>query len=130
MREGDSAVEPPKVSDVLRAHFLTLAGVTQEMLGEALGVSRHSVNELMNGRRAVTAVMALRLARVLGTDPEFWMNLQQAQDLHEASLTYAAEIASLTPLRAEVSHEDVVRPFEEIFGEPLARRKVTAAAGP
>ena len=108
--------EPPKVSDVLRRHFLALDGITQESLGEALGVSRHSVNELMNGRRAVTAVMALRLARVLGTDPEFWMNLQQGWDLYDASKTYAAEIETLKSLRREQRHEEVVQPFEEVFG--------------
>jgi addiction module HigA family antidote len=117
MRNGEAATAPPRVSDVLRAHFLTLDGVTQEKLGEALGVSRHSVNELMNGRRAITAVMALRLARVLGTDPEFWMNLQQARDLYEASGMHADEIAALTPLRREVGLAEVVRPYDELFGE-------------
>lgn len=107
--------EPPKVSDVLRRHFLALDGVTQESLGEALGVSRHSVNELMNGRRAVTAVMALRLARVLGTDPEFWMNLQQACDLYEARRDYRDELASLKPLRREYAHDEIIRPLGEVF---------------
>jgi antitoxin HigA-1 len=116
MRKGDSSIQPPKVADVLRAHFLKLDGVTQESLGEALGVSRHSVNELMNGRRAVTAVMALRLARVLGTDPKFWMNLQQAWDLYEASRTHGTAITDLKPLRHEQRYEDVVRPFDEVFG--------------
>src|SRR5947209_1901266 len=83
-RMKESGFEPPKVSDVLRAHFLQLEGVTQDKLAAALGVSRHSVNELMNDRRGVTAPMAWRLAHVLGTDPHFWMNLQIERDLFES----------------------------------------------
>lgn len=115
--------EPPRVADVLRRHFLGLEGVTQESLGVALGVSRHSVNELMNGRRAVTAVMALRLARVLGTDPQFWMNLQQNWDLHQARREHGETIDRLKPLRAEHAFDEVARPMEEVFGSDDAGAK-------
>jgi addiction module HigA family antidote len=115
MDKSEIPPEPPKVAEVLRRHFLRLDGVTQERLGEALGVSRHSVNELMNGRRAVTAVMALRLARVLGTDPEFWMNLQQNWDLHQARRDHGAAIEKLKMLRAEQGFDEVARPFDEVF---------------
>jgi plasmid maintenance system antidote protein VapI len=83
-------------------------------------VSRHSINELMNGRRAITAPMALRLARVLGTDAEFWLNLQQSSDLFEARQDLEKELAALTPLRAEISETDVVRPAPDLFRRPVA----------
>jgi addiction module HigA family antidote len=108
-------LEPPKVSDVLRAHFLQLKGITQDKLAAALGVSRHSVNELMNDRRTVTAPMAVRLGRVLGTDPHFWMNLQAERDLFEAQRDLRDEILALEPLLQTKDESDVVRPFEEIF---------------
>ena len=115
--------EPPRVADVLRAHFLQLEGVTQDKLANALRVSRHSVNELMNNRRSITAPMALRLARVLGTDPHFWMNLQMERDLFEARHEYEDEISSLEPLLEEQTEADVVQPFETLFGAVGRERK-------
>src|SRR5689334_19254413 len=114
MPNSEMQIEPPKVADVLRIHFLALGDITQEQLGDALGVSRHSVNELMNGKRAVTAAMALRLARVLGTDAEFWLNLQQASDLHHAQKEYGKEIGRLKPLRVRRSVEQIIRPLSEV----------------
>lgn len=108
-KETNRLLEPPRVSAVLREHFLCLDGVTQEGLAEAMGVSRHSINELMNDRRTLTAPMALRLARVLGTDAEFWLNLQQAYDLFWACEELASELQSLTPLRRRVEEADIVK---------------------
>lgn len=115
MKEMNRLPEPPRVSEVLRAHFLTVEGVTQDRLAQAMGVSRHSINELMNDRRSITAPMALRLARVLGTDPEFWLNLQQARDLFEARREFDDALARLTVLRRKVSENDIVRPARGAF---------------
>lgn len=109
MKETDRLHEPPRISDVLRAHFLTIEGVTQDRFAQAMGVSRHSINELMNDRRSITAPMALRLGHVLGTDPEFWLNLQQARDLFEARRDLGKELGDLAILRAPVTEADVVR---------------------
>jgi addiction module HigA family antidote len=125
MAERSVQIEPPKVADVLRIHFLALGEITQEQLAEAMGVSRHTVSELMNGKRAVTAVMALRLAQVLGTDPEFWLNLQQASDLYEARTQHGSEIARLKPLRGRRSVEQIIRPLNEVFAVQ-ARESATA----
>lgn len=109
MKEAKRLIEPPRVSEVLRRHFFTYKGVTQEKLAEAMQVSRHSVSELMNDRRTVTASMALRLAHVLGTDPEFWLNLQQAHDLYQARVELGHELEKLVPLRQPMAESDVVR---------------------
>ena len=53
-------------------------------VGEAMGVPRKHVNELCNGRRAVTAPTALIVARVFGNTPDFWLNVQRRSDLWEA----------------------------------------------
>jgi antitoxin HigA-1 len=111
MKEMRGLIEPPRVSAVLRRHFLGLEGVTQESLAEAMRVSRHSINELMNDKRTVTAPMALRLARVLGTDPEFWLNLQQACDIFDARAQLGPDLEQLTPLRASRDENEIVQPL-------------------
>ena len=119
MKETNRLPEPPRVSEVLRAHFLTMEGITQDRLAQAMGVSRHSINELMNDRRSITAPMALRLARVLGTDPEFWLNLQQSHDLFEARRELGDGLANLIVLRKAVREEDVVQPAPNAFARRI-----------
>src|SRR4051794_18446851 len=69
---------------VLRQEIEEGLGISQERLARALGVSRLTINEIVNEKRTVTAEMALKLAKALGTDPEFWLNLQQGVDLARA----------------------------------------------
>lgn len=59
-------------------------GITQGEMAVIMGVSRYTVNQLANGKRNVTAVMALRLASATGTGPEAWMDLQRDADLAAA----------------------------------------------
>lgn len=101
---------PPRPADVLKKHFLTLEGVTQQGLADALEVSRLTVSELLNDKRAITAPMALRLAQVLGTDAEFWLHLQLAWDLYRARIAQSDEAARLTPLRPARKQADIVQP--------------------
>jgi addiction module HigA family antidote len=76
--------KPVTVGEMLVEEFLTPFGLTQGALAAAMGVQRKLVNELCNGRRAITADTALMLARVFGNSPEFWLNLQRRTDLWEA----------------------------------------------
>jgi|SoiMethySBSTD1v2_1073268.scaffolds.fasta_scaffold84349_2 antitoxin HigA-1 len=93
--------EPAPVSpgEVLRDDILAGTGITQDTLAAAMGVSRFTVNQIINGRRAVTADTALRLARVLSTTPDLWLNLQRDVDLWRARRARAAEIEGLSVLR-------------------------------
>ena len=59
-------------------------GVTQQALASAMGVTRVRVNEIVNGKRGITADTALRLAKALGTTVDFWLKLQLACDLYDA----------------------------------------------
>jgi addiction module HigA family antidote len=68
----------------LDTRFLKPLGISQTELALALGVSRRRVNELINGRRAITPDTAVRLAAFFGHDPTFWMHLQVAWDMHAA----------------------------------------------
>lgn len=91
--------EPVSPGDVLRREYVARGRLTQDQLASAMGVSRFSINQLLNDRRNVTAEMALRLSRVLGTSPEFWLNLQRDLDIHRAQLRKGPEIAALRPLQ-------------------------------
>ena len=74
-------------------------GLTVARLAEAVGVSRQSINELLRGRRALSPEMALRLGRLFGNSPEFWMNAQRAVDLWDASQAIQDEVARIKPLQ-------------------------------
>jgi addiction module HigA family antidote len=74
-------------------------GLTVAGLAEAVGVARQSINELLRGRRAVSPEMALRLSRLFGNSPEFWLNAQQAVDLWDAGQAIKDEMARIKPLR-------------------------------
>lgn len=93
--------EPAPVTpgEVLRDDILVGTGITQDQLASAMSVSRFTVNQIINGRRAVTAEMALRLARVLSTSPDLWLNLQRDVDLWRARRAQRDEINALPVLR-------------------------------
>lgn len=73
--------KPTTVGAMLKEEFLAPLSITQGQLAKAMGVGRKTVNELCGNRRGVTAEMAFLLAKVLGTSPEFWVNLQIINDL-------------------------------------------------
>jgi addiction module HigA family antidote len=67
--------------EILRELFLEPAGVPQRALAEHLGISPTRLNEIIRGKRRVTAETAWLLSQALGTSPEFWLNAQAAHDL-------------------------------------------------
>lgn len=75
---------PPHPGQFLESRYLKPLGLTQTELAGALGISRRRVNELVNGRRAITPDTAVRLALFFGNDAAFWMHLQVAWDMHAA----------------------------------------------
>jgi antitoxin HigA-1 len=90
---------PVHPGEILREDFLPDYDMTVAGLADALGVSRQSVNELVRERRAVSPEMALRLGKLFGNAPEFWLNLQRAVDLWDAEATARASVAQITPLQ-------------------------------
>jgi len=72
---------PIHPGEILREEFLVPSGITQERFAGALGVSRRTLNEIARGRRSITAEMAIRLSKVLGTSAEMWLGLQADYDL-------------------------------------------------
>ncbi len=82
---GIPARRPPQPGQFLESRFLKPLGISQTDLAKALGVSRRRVNELINGRRAITPDTAVRLAMYFGNEAAFWMHLQVAWDMHSAA---------------------------------------------
>jgi addiction module HigA family antidote len=70
--------------EVLLEEFLKPLDISQNKLARAMGVPPRRINEIVHGKRAVTADTAIRLARALGTSEQFWMGLQADYDLEEA----------------------------------------------
>jgi addiction module HigA family antidote len=73
--------------EILLEEFLEPNGVTQAAFAEKIGWTKSRLNELIKGKRGVTAMAALDLAEVLGTTPKLWMNLQTTYDLDKATST-------------------------------------------
>ena len=70
--------------EILLEEFLQPGGMTQTAFSEQLGWTRARLNELIKGKRGITAESALDLAEALGTSPKLWMNLQATWDLDQA----------------------------------------------
>ncbi len=81
---------PPLPGEFLATRYMKPLSINQTELAHALGISRRRVNELINGRRAITPDTAVRLAFYFGNDAMFWMHLQVAWDVHVAMRQFAA----------------------------------------
>ena len=90
---------PIHPGEILREDFLPEYGLSVTALADAAGVSLQSINELLRERRAVTPEMALRLGKLFGNSPEFWLNLQRSVDLWDAALGLKQELAHIRPLQ-------------------------------
>ena len=71
--------------EILLEEFLVPAGITQSAFAERIGWTRARLNELIKGKRGISAEAALDLAEALGTSAKLWMNLQATYDLDRAS---------------------------------------------
>ena len=74
-------IEPIHPGEVLLAEFLVPMGISQYRLAKDISVPARRINEIVHGKRAITANTALRLGRYFGTSAQFWMNLQDHFDL-------------------------------------------------
>jgi addiction module HigA family antidote len=74
---------PTSVGEMLKEEFLIPLELTQRDFAEHLGLEVKAINRLVNNRTSITPLLALKMSAALGTTPEFWMNLQLANDLWE-----------------------------------------------
>jgi len=96
----DRKVRPTHPGEMLREDFMPDYGLSVSSMAKALGVSRQTVNELLRERRAVSPEMALRLSRLFGNTPEFWLNAQRGIDLWETARTTRKKLGRISPLKA------------------------------
>ena len=96
-------IKPTHPGEMLREDFMPEYGLTASSLAKKLGVSRQTVNELLRERRTISPIMALRLSRLFGNSPEFWLNAQRAVDLWEAKEGFEKEIKYIQPLHVASS---------------------------
>ena len=93
-------IAPTHPGEMLREDFMPDFNLTTAGLAKKLDVSRQTINELLLERRAVSPAMSLRLSRLFGNTPEFWLNAQRAVDLWKAHKENRHEIERIEPLRA------------------------------
>lgn len=98
---------PIHPGEILLEEFMKPLGLSQNALARELGVDPRTVNQIVNGKRAITAIMALRLARYFRMTPGFWMNLQARYDLETAKDKAEAEILRVVKPRPLELHEAV-----------------------
>ena len=79
--------------------FLEGFGITQNKLAVSTGVPPRRINEIVHGKRGITADTALRLARYFGTSEEFWMNLQSNYELRLKRRLLRSRLAEIKPLK-------------------------------
>ncbi len=91
---------PTHPGEVLREDFMSDYDLTTASLADALGVSRQTINEILRERRSITPIMALRLSRLFGNSPEFWLNAQNARDIWDSEQHFKKELKQIHPLNA------------------------------
>ena len=109
-RNGLPPVHP---GEIIREDILPEVSLSVTATAKALGVSRQMVHDILAGRKPLSAVMCLKVARLFGGTPEFWMRLQAEYDLKRAAQDKKVmeRVARIVPLK----------PLEEVRAQPSRR---------
>ena len=91
-------IEPIHPGEILLEDFINGFGITQNKLAVSIGVPPRRINEIVHGKRGITADTAIRLARYFGTSEEFWMNQQSNYELRIERRVNQDSVAAITPL--------------------------------
>ena len=95
---AETLYPPIHPGEVLMKDFIERFGITQNKLAVSIGVPPRRINEIVHGKRGITADTAIRLARYFGTSEEFWMNLQSNYELRIERRALRDRIAAIAPL--------------------------------
>jgi addiction module HigA family antidote len=91
-------IDPIKPGEILKVEFLTPLGLSQNALARALNVPPRRINEIVLGKRRITADTALRLSRFFAMSEGFWMNLQDRYDREVTRIQIADALSAIAPL--------------------------------
>lgn len=92
-------IEPIHPGEILMEDFIEAFGITQNRLAVSIRVPPRRINEIVHGKRGITADTAIRLAKYFGTSDELWMNLQSNYELRLERRTLREKVAAITPLK-------------------------------
>ena len=95
----DDKIPPIHPGEILMEEFLVPMGVTQNRLAVSIGVPPRRINEIVHGKRRITADTALRLGRFFSMSAQFWINLQVRYDLEVEMEALGDALDSIQPLR-------------------------------
>ena len=84
--------------EILNEDFLPVLSISQYRLAQDIAVPPRRINEIVHGKRAISADTVLRLARYFGTSAEFWIGLQSQYDLRQAEKSLKQVVAKIAPL--------------------------------
>ena len=90
---------PIHPGEVLQEEYLGPLGVSQYRLAQAIGAPPRRINEIVHGKRGISADTALRLARYFGTSERFWLNLQSRYDIELQRDRLATALGQIQPLK-------------------------------
>ena len=96
------SLPPVHPGEVLKEEFMMPLGLSANALARALRVPANRISSIVNADRGITADTALRLAKALGTTPDFWLNLQQRYDL-DCARDETKDLARIEPIRVRAS---------------------------
>ena len=99
--ERRNGLPPVHPGEIIREDILPEAGLSVTDAAKALGVSRQMVHDILAGRKPLSAVMCMKVSRLFGSTPEFWMRLQSDYDLEKASQNkkVMARVARIVPVK-------------------------------
>ena len=99
--KGKNRLPPVHPGEIIKQDIVLSAGMSVTTAAKALGVSRQMLHDILAERKPLSAVMCLRVSRLFGSTPEFWMRLQAAYDLKKAEQNkkVMACVARIVPVK-------------------------------
>jgi len=118
IKRGLPAMHP---GEILREDILPALGRTKTEIARLLGISRQTLYDILDEKQPVTVAMAVRLGKLIGNGPVFWLNLQRAYDLEQASRE--VDVSAIPTLEASKGSVTTPLQHEEATGHLLALRE-------
>ena len=94
----DKMIEAPTIGEILREEFMEPLGVSSYALAKAINVPVSRIQDILHGRRKITADTSLRLAKYFGVSDKYFLNLQNDIDVRELKTTMVVELAAIPAL--------------------------------